>query len=183
MFVRRLKKGHKTYFYVIKAYYDKKKKAPRQKRVADITGLPAQLIDIIREFLRGKKIILSTDKELSLLKISASRFFGPLWICLHFWLELRMDEVVTDKKEFRRLTGMVLARVIAPCSEMAMAKYLRKTALHQLWGGEESQWQREYFYPILTRLSELWPSIEDHLWRQREKAPEALPIRYYQHVF
>ena len=44
MFVRRLRKGHKTYFYVIKAYYDKKKKAPRQKRVADITGLPAQLI-------------------------------------------------------------------------------------------------------------------------------------------
>ncbi len=105
MFVRRLKKGNKTYFYVIKAYYDKKKKAPRQKRVADITGLPAQLIDLIREFLRGNKIVLSAKKELSLLKISASRLFGPLWICLHFWLELRMDAVFTDKKEFRRLTG------------------------------------------------------------------------------
>jgi transposase len=79
--------------------------------------------------------------------------------------------VFTDKKEFRRLTGMVLARVIAPCSEMAMAKWLRKTALHQLWDGEESQWQRDYFYPILTRLSQLWPRIEEHLWKHREKSP------------
>jgi transposase len=171
MFVRRLKKGNKTYFYVIKAYYDKKKKAPRQKRVADITGLPTQLIVIIRDFLRGEKVGLVTSKEFSALKISASRLFGPLWICLHFWLEMRMDEVFTDKKEFRRLTGMVLARVVAPRSEMAMAKWLRKTALHQLWGGEESQWQRDYFYPILTRLSQLWPSIEEHLWKQREKSP------------
>ena len=102
MFVRRLKKGNKIYFYVIQAYYDKKKKAPRQKRVADITGLPTQLIDLIREFLRGEKIVLTTKKELSELTISASRLFGPLWICLHFWLELRLDAIFTDKKEFRR---------------------------------------------------------------------------------
>lgn len=169
MFVRQLDKGNKSYFYVIKAYYDKKAKAPRQKRIADITGLPAELIGIIRGFLRGEKVGLVTS--ISGLKISASRLFGPLWICLHFWLELRMDAVFTNRKEFRRLTGMVLARVVAPGSEMAMAKWLRKTALHQLWGGEESQWQRDYFYPILTRLSQLWPSIEEHLWKQREKSP------------
>jgi len=171
MFVRQLNKGNKSYFYIIKSFYDKKKKAPRQKRIADITGLPAQLIDLIREFLRGKKIQLITNKELSGLKISASRLFGPLWICLHFWLELRIDAVFTDKKEFRRLTGMVLARVVAPRSEMAMAKWLRKTALHLLWGGQESQWQREYFYPILTKLTQLWPTIEEHLWKHREKSP------------
>jgi transposase len=171
MFVRRLNKGKKSYFYVIKAYYDKKTKAPRQKRVADITGLPGQLIDIIRDFLRGRKVSLVSSKELSGLKISDSRLFGPLWICLHFWLEMRMDVIFTDKKEFRRLTGMVLARVVAPGSEMAMAKWLRKTALHLLWGGQESQWQRDYFYPVLTRLSQLWPTIEEHLWKQREKSP------------
>ena len=117
MFVRRLNKGKKTYFYVIKAYYDKKKKAPRQKRVADITGLPDQLIEMIREFLKGKKVALVKSEKLSGLKISASRLFGPLWICLHFWMELRVDVVFTGKNEFRRLTGMVLSRVISPCSE------------------------------------------------------------------
>ena len=171
MFVRRLNKGKKSYFYVVKAYYDKKKKAPRQKRVADITGLPTHLIDLIRDFLRGKKISLITNNELSGLSISASRLFGPLWICLHFRLELGLDAVFTNKKEFRRLTGMVLARVLAPRSEMAMAKWLRKTALHLLRGGRESQWQREYFYPVLTRLTQLWPTIEEHLWKHREKSP------------
>ncbi|MDH3922952.1 MAG: IS1634 family transposase [Desulfobulbaceae bacterium] len=171
MFVRQLNKGKKSYFYVIQAYYDKKAKAPRQKRVADITGLPIQLINSIRDFLKGEKGAFLTSKELSGLKISASRLFGPLWICLHFWLELRMDTVFTDRKEFRRLTGMVLARVIAPESEMAMAKWLRKTALHLLWGGQESQWQREYFYPILTKLTQRWPTIEEHLWKHREKSP------------
>ena len=169
MFVRQLDKGKKSYFYVIKAYYDKKKKAPRQKRIADISGLPAELIGLIRDFLRGEKVGLITS--ISGLKISASRLFGPLWICLHFWLELRMDTVFTDRKEFRRLTGMVLARVVAPGSEMAMAKWLRKTALHLLWDGQESQWQRDYFYPILTKITQLWPSIEEHLWKHREKSP------------
>lgn len=171
MFVRQLNKGKKSYFYVIQAYYDKKVKAPRQKRVADITGLPIQLINNIRDFLKGEKGAFITSKELSGLKISASRLFGPLWICLHFWLELRLNTVFTDRKQFRRLTGMVLARVVAPGSEMAMAKWLRKTSLHLFWGGQESQWQREYFYPILTQLTQLWPTIEEHLWKHRERSP------------
>jgi transposase len=56
-------------------------------------------------------------------------------------------------------------------SELRTAAWLRKSAAHMFLGGSPSQWSRDDFYPLLTKLSANWAQVEEHLWRHREELP------------
>ena len=85
MFYRKLtKKDGKTYRYILKSVYDKKKRCSVHKQVSDLTKLPNEIIEAVKSILTGKKVIL-TPKEKKIIKIQSTHFFGPLWIAYHFW--------------------------------------------------------------------------------------------------
>lgn len=175
MFYRKLtKKDGKTYHYILKSVYDKKKRCSVHKQISDLTKLPIEIIGAVKSILAGKKVIL-TSKEENIVKIQSTRFFGPLWIAYHFWEGLGLHKVGLTNPEYDNLTAMVIGRIVSPAvecrSELKTAEYLNRTALSHILGKSNYLWDRNNFYPILTKLTKNWDKIEKELWSRRKQVP------------
>ena len=168
------KKNGMIYHYVLKSIRKKGKTHPVQVRVADLTGLPEKVIQVISAMLKGKDVTFQQDPS-ELVKILSTRYFAPLWVAIHFWLDLNVSKLAfLTKKEFKNLTALILARTVEPVecrSELRTESWLRKSALHLIFGGGPNQWDRDDFYPLLTKLSQNWETLEEHLWKQRSSVP------------
>lgn len=168
------KKNGKRYHYLLKSVRKKGKTHPVQIRVADLTGLPENIIQVIGAMLKGKNVAVHKSAS-ELVKVLSTRYFAPLWIAIQFWLDLRVDRLpFFTKKEFKNLTALVLARTVEPVkcrSELRTESWLRKSGLHLILGGGPNQWDRDQFYPLLTKLTQNWEQMEEHLWKQRSSVP------------
>jgi len=176
MFLRSIrKKNGKRYHYVLKSVRRSGDKQPTHQTVANLSGLPENVIDGVRGVLEGKRINWGAETTSIPLKVLSTRYFAPLWIALHFWWDLRIDQLAfLNPREFKNLTALVLARTVAPVacrSELRTEAWLRKSALHHMLGGTMNQWDRDAFYPLLTKLSQNWQDVEEHLWKQRIAVP------------
>lgn len=175
MFLRKLiKQNGRTYYYVLKSVFDKKKGYCVHERIADLSKLPFEIIMGVKAMLSGERFLISPKNNIEkIIKIISSRYFGPLWVFLHFWFELNLSGLFT-RAEYKNLTALVLARTTEPkkCrSELKTFEWLRKTSLHLIFGGSEKQWQRKNFYPLLTKLTDTWGTIETALWEERKSVP------------
>jgi transposase len=175
MFYRKLrKKDGKTYHYILKSVYDKKKRCSVHKQIADLTKLPDEIIETVKSMLAGKKVVL-TPKEEKIVKIQSTRILGPLWIAYHFWEELGLHKLNLTKTQYDNLTALVIGRTVSPTvecrSELKTAEYLNKTALSQILGKDNYSWDRNNFYLVLTKLTENWDKIELELWNRRKQVP------------
>jgi len=175
MFLRTVtKKNDKRYHYLLKSVRKKGKTHPVQVRVADLTGLPENIIQVIGAMLKGKDVTIHQSAS-KLVRVLSTRYFAPLWIAIHFWLDLKVSSLsFFTKKEFKNLTALVLARTVEPLkcrSELRTESWLRKSALHHILGGGPNQWDRDEFYPLLTKLTQNWDKLEEHLWNQRSSVP------------
>lgn len=131
MFYRKLtKKDGKTYHYILKSVYNKKKRCSVHKQVSDLTKLPNEII----------------ERELGF-----------------------------TKSEYDNLTALVIGRTVSPeqeCrSELKTSEYLNKTALSRMLGKEGDNWDRNSFYPVLTKLTANWDKIEELFWKNRKRVP------------
>jgi len=175
MFYRKLtKKDGSIYHYILKSIYDKKKRCSVHKKIANLTELPEEMIEVIKSMLAGKKVAIGAKEE-KVVKIASTRFFGPLWIARHFWEGLGLRELNFTKNEYDNLTALVIGRTVSPekeCrSELKTAEYLNKTALNRILGKDGYNWDRNNFYPILTKLTGNWDKIEKLLWKNRKTVP------------
>lgn len=175
MFYRKLtKKDGSVYHYILKSLYDKKKRCSVHKKIANLTELPAEMIEAIKSMLAGKKVAI-TPREEKIIKIKSTRFFGPLWVARHFWEDLGLRKLNFTKREYDNLTALVLGRTVSPereCrSELKTAEYLNRTALSQILDKKNYVWDRNNFYPVLTKLSLNWDKIEEELWKNRKTVP------------
>ena len=175
MFLRTVtKKNGQRYHYLLKSVRKKGKPHPVQVRVADLTGLPENIIQVIGAMLKGKDVTIQ-QRASKLVKVLSTRYFAPLWVGLHFWLDLKIaSSSLFTKKEFKNLTALVLARTVEPVkcrSELRTETWLRKSALHLILGGGPNQWDRDEFYPLLTKLTQNWEKLEEHLWKHRCSVP------------
>jgi hypothetical protein len=175
MFLRTVNKGNgKQYHYVLRSVRKEGKAHPVHEIVADLTALPAAVVDVVRGMLKGSAVQVVAEAA-AVVRVKATLQFAPLWIALHFWLDLGVRRLpFLSAADFVNLTGMVLARTVNPVecrSEARTAQWLRKSALHLILGGSLRQWDRNAFYPILGKLSVHWEELEDHLWQQRTAVP------------
>lgn len=176
MFVRTTRnRTGKLYHYVLESYYDRTKKCSVHRRISDLTGLPQEVMETVRAMLAGKPVTVSAGAA-RVLSILRSRFFGPVWLALIFWLRLRLDRLPCfSRAEFRNLTALVVGRTVSPVecrSERRTAEWLRKSAMGLIFGNAERQWNRNEFYPLLTKLSDHWAEVEHHLWSNRGSRPK-----------
>ena len=86
------KKNGKRYHYLLKSVRKKGKTHPVQIRVADLTGLPENIIQVIGAMLKGKNVAVHKSAS-ELVKVLSTRYFAPLWIAIQFWLDLRVDRL------------------------------------------------------------------------------------------
>jgi transposase len=176
MFVRTIPKpSGRKFHYVMKSRRDKKRGHSVPQIVSNLSGLPEPVIAVIKAMLRGAKVKVLEAVEQTTLRVKATRYFAPLWIAWHFWLELEMARLsFFSRREYRNFTAMVLARCVEPIkcrSELRTAAWLKKSATHMFLGGSPNQWNRDDFYPLLTKLSGNWDQVEEHLWVRREELP------------
>jgi len=178
MFLRTIhKKNGKRYCYIFKSVYDKKRKYPVHKRIADLSGFSDEVILQIEKLIKGELSTFENKKSAiqDFVRISESRYFGPLRILKEFLDELEFEKLsFFDKRQIRDLKALILARAAEPLkcrSEFRTAEWLKNSGMHFLLGGDAVQWDRNRFYPLLSLLSKNWVNVEDHLWTKRESAP------------
>jgi hypothetical protein len=175
MFIRTITKPNgKSYCYVMASFRSKGRLHPVNKIVSDLTGLPREVVEIVKAMLEGARVTVARAVP-GVVRVMSSMSFGPLWIAMHFWLKLNPRGLTfLNAREFTSLTAMVIARCVDPVfcrSELRTAEWLGKTAMHLILGGSPRQWDRDDFYPVLTKLSMNWRRVEDHLWKDRTEAP------------
>lgn len=106
---------------------------------------------------------VDTDK----LKIERAREAGPVHVGYQFWQRLGLSEVLAGAgldKNSRMLTcAMVLNRLISPCAEHAMPRWIRHTALDDILGIDFETLHRSALYRNLDRLYPKRDQIETAL--------------------
>ena len=147
MFLRTVNKANgKQYHYVLRSVRKVGKAHPVHEIVADLTALPTAVVDVVRGMLRGSAVRVVAEAA-SVVRVKATLRFAPLWIALHFWLDLGVRRLpFLSEADFVNLTGMVLARTVSPVecrSETRTADWLRKSALHPILGGDLRQWEKQ----------------------------------------
>ena len=175
MFVRTISKASgRKFHYVMRSRRDKKRGHPVPEVVSNLTGLPDQIIEVVKAMLKGSRVKVENILVKTPLRILESRYFAPLWIVLHFWLRLEMKRLpFFSTREYRDLTALVLARCVEPVkcrSELRSAEWLNRSSMHLISGGNP-RWRRGDFYSLLSKLSKHWSEVEAHLWDRRENEP------------
>ena len=108
MFIRKItKKNGKRYWYVLKSVYDKKRKYPIHKRVADLSGFPDEIVYQVEKMLKGESIYEKSSIPDRILRVKESRYLGPLKILESFLEELKLEELSFLSKTFCRLPQFV----------------------------------------------------------------------------
>lgn len=178
MFLRVIrKKNGKRYCYIFRSVYDKKRKYPVHKRIADLSGLSDEVILQIEKIIKGELSTFENKRSAikDFVRISESRYFAPLLILKEFLDELELEKLsFLDKRAIKDLKALVLARAAEPLkcrSEFKTGEWLKNSGMHFLLGGKPTQWDRNRFYPLLSLLSTNWALVEDHLWKKRNSAP------------
>ena len=105
-------------------------KTVKKRTLANLSALPAEQIELIRQVLRGEKLVAPT----SLFEIEASRHHGhvqAVWLAMQ---RLGLPELLGTgaSAERQRVLAMIAARVLRPESKLATTRWWDTTTLPEL---------------------------------------------------
>lgn len=99
-----------------------------------------------------QQVAIDTDR----VSTEEHREAGPVHVGYQFYQLLNVDNILKDagiSKRGRVLScAMVLARLIYPCSELAMPKWIRQTALSDILGEDFQELEENALYRNMDRL-------------------------------
>lgn len=167
MFVQtiRNKRGTKKYeTHLIRESY-RTEKGPRHRTIANITGLPEDVRDMIASALKSGCSMVNSNA----LGLSEALDFGGLAVLHEVWNRFNLDQVLGDISDLRvkaRLKAMVFGRILFPVSKLALQTVSRGTALVKSCGLEHEDLDEDLLYAAMDSLNGNWVKIEKGLYRE-----------------
>ena len=137
-------------------------KTVRKRTLANLSALPAEQIELIRQVLRGEKLVAPA----SLFEIEASRHHGhvqAVWLAIHR-LGLPQLLAVRECPERQRVLAMIAARVLSPDSKLATTRWWDTTTLPELF--EVTACDEQALYAAMDWLLERQDAIQGKLARR-----------------
>ena len=129
MFVQatKSKRGNKIYIsYLVREAF-RTPKGPRSRTVCNISGLPADLRDLITAALAGKPCA-----ALESLELESALNYGGLAVLRHAWHRFGLErvlEAIPDARQRALLQAMIFGRVLGPSSKGALAEQAEGTLM------------------------------------------------------
>lgn len=157
---RRSKDKIYQYYFLAESYWDKEKKQPRNRVIANLSSLPKRFIELIRKYLRSGQLVAKEEIEAE--KASdygiPSVFFG---LSQNTALSAILRKYLG--KDSERVLSMVINRLADPKAKYALSDWLETTALPELLDKPLSFFHYNRCYEALDKLFVFQDRIEDEL--------------------
>jgi transposase len=146
-------------------------KTVRKRTLANLSALPADQIELIRQVLRGEKLVAPA----SLFEIDASRHHGhvqAVWLAMQ---RLGLAQLLSTRPcaERQRVLAMIAARILSPHSKLATTRWWDTTTLPELF--ELDACDEQALYAAMDWLLERQDAIQGKL-AQRHLQPGGLVL-------
>ena len=146
-------------------------KTVKKRTLANLSALPAEQIELIRQVLRGEKLVAPA----SLFEIDASRHHGhvqAVWLAMQ---RLGLAQLLSTRPcaERQRVLAMIAARVLSPDSKLATTRWWDTTTLPELF--ELDACDEQALYAAMDWLLERQDAIQGKL-AQRHLQPGDLVL-------
>jgi transposase len=166
MFVQatKSKRGNKTYVsYLVREAF-RTPQGPRSRTVCNISGLPAEVRDLITAALAGKPCA-----PLEHLELENALNYGGLAVLRDAWQRFGLErvlEAIPDARQRALLQAMIFGRVLCPGSKRALAEQAEGTLLAAACGldQEGERFDEDELYEAMDALNGRWVSIEKALY-------------------
>ncbi len=138
----------------------------RHRTLANLSALPRQIIEMIRNSLRGETYI-PVGKALRVLR---SRSHGAVWAVWQVMRRLGLPELLGPAGAWRdRALAMILGRVLRAASKRFAVRWWQGTSLPE-WLEGAADIRVQTLYQAMDRLLERQPAIERALARRHLRA-------------
>ena len=146
-------------------------KTVKKRTLANLSSLPAEQIELIRQVLRGEKLVAPA----SLFEIDASRHHGhvqAVWLAMQ---RLGLAQLLSTRPcaERQRVLAMIAARILRPNSKLATTRWWDTTTLPELF--ELDACDEQALYAAMDWLLERQDAIQGKL-AQRHLQPGDLVL-------
>jgi len=146
-------------------------KTVKKRTLANLSALPAEQIELIRQVLRGEKLVAPA----SLFEIEASRHYGhvqAVWLAMQ---RLGLPQLLAARAspERQRVLAMIAARVLRPDSKLATTRWWDTTTLPELF--DVAACDEQALYAAMDWLLERQDAIQGKL-AQRHLEPGSIVL-------
>jgi len=167
VFVQKTKstRGNKTYFtYLVRESF-RTPKGPRSRTLCNITALPAPVRELVAKALKGKSFIEADNIELD-----DALDYGGLAVLADAWKRFGMEGLFEDAaspKQRGLIKAMVFARLLFPCSKLALREQAEGTLLARACGLEpDEDFDEDDLYQAMDAMNGHWVETEQTLRRE-----------------
>jgi len=134
-------------------------KTVKKRTLANLSSLPAEQIELIRQVLRGEKLVAPA----SLFEIDASRHHGhvqAVWLAMQ---RLGLPQLLSSRAcaERQRVLAMIAARILRPHSKLATTRWWGTTSVPELF--ELDACDEQALYAAMDWLLERQDAIQGKL--------------------
>jgi len=140
-------------------------KGPRSRTIANITGLPEEVREVIAQMLKGKQVVAVDD-----LALARALDYGGIAIVHDAWKRYGMDRLFLDVPSVRYrslLKALVFARLLFPSSKLALRDKARGTVLSAACGLDlDETFDEDDLYAAMDELSGRWVHLEKQLFQE-----------------
>ena len=162
--VTQSKRAGKTYFtYLVRESF-RTPEGPRSRTIANISGLPEELRELITQSLRGKSFVPAQD-----LQLHSALDYGGLAVLTDAWKRFGLDRFLADLGTPRQaclLQAMVFSRLLFPCSKLSVVNQAQGTILAQACGLPATEsFDEDELYQAMDCLSGQWVLLEKRLYQ------------------
>jgi transposase len=167
MFVQATKctHGKSTYFtYLVRESF-RTSKGPRSRTLCNITALPPQTRELIRQSLRGQSLVAPDALDLT-----QAWSFGGLAVLHQAWENFGLSRIfhgVPNRRTAGLLQAMTLGRVLFPSAKLALVDQARGTLLAAACGLDQASedFDEDDLYAAMDELNGRWVGIEQQLYQ------------------
>jgi transposase len=155
---RRVYKGKVYQTHLLRRSYREGGKV-HNETLANLSHLPAPLLDLIRRGLRGEQLCAVQDR----FEVVASHHHGHIEAVLTTMRRLGLETLIASRPSPQRdlVVAMIAARIVAPTSKLAMTRWWHTTTLPALLGIEDAT--EDECYEAMDWLLERQGGIEKKL--------------------
>ena len=177
MFVQATKsrKNGKTYTSHLVRESFRTPNGPRSRTICNISKLPPEVRHLITSALSGKATLQADSIELD-----SALDFGGLAVLVDAWKSLNLDLLLADigtPRQRARLKAMVFARLLFPCSKLALKDAAQGTLLAAACGlPADEDFDEDDLYAAMDSLTGHWCALEKKLAAETFKTPVSLAL-------
>ena len=155
------RKGDKVYTYALVRQSYRDGKTVRKRTLANLSHLPAELVELIRRHLQGEAFVPADQA----VRVTCSVSHGAVFAILTLMERLGVPQLLgTRPRPWHRLVlGMIAARLIQPGSKRFTCAWWRQTSLLRLLGLEGARVTVNDLYEAMDALLQRQEAIETKL--------------------